>query len=108
MLSIVRILRSWLSGLTGSVHSMRVQPRARAQYSAAARLRAIYPNLLQLLYDNTRTRAQQADFTMGAAADRSPMALFEQLYAQQNGQEMDAAQRALLSGMMERIWEDEA
>ena len=75
---------------------------------AAARLRAIYPNLLQLLYDNTRTRAQQADFTMGAAADRSPMALFEQLYAQQNGQEMDAAQRALLSGMMERIWEDEA
>ena len=45
---------------------------------------------------------------MGAAADRSPMALFEQLYAQQNGQKMDAAQRALLSGMMERIWEDEA
>ena len=75
---------------------------------AAARLRAIYPNLLNLLYDNTRTRAQQADFSMGAAAERSPVALFEQLFEQQNGQPMDAAQRALLTGMMERIWEDEA
>ena len=75
---------------------------------AAARLRAIYPNLLQLLYDNTRTRAQQADLSGGAAAERSPLALFEQLFEQQNGQMMDAAQRALLLGVMERIWEDEA
>ena len=45
---------------------------------------------------------------MGAAAERSPVALFEQLFEQQNGQPMDAAQRALLTGMMERIWEDEA
>ena len=42
MLSIVRIRRSSLSGATGSVHSMRFQPKVRAQYSAAARLRAIY------------------------------------------------------------------
>lgn len=75
---------------------------------AAGRLREVYPNLLQILYDNTRTRAQQADFERGAAREQSPMALFEQLFAQQNGQEMSGEQRAMLAGMMERIWEGEA
>lgn len=75
---------------------------------AASRLRAVYPNLLQILYDNARTRAQQADFERGAQAERSPLALFEQLYEAQNGQAMSGEQHALLAGMMERIWEDEA
>ena len=75
---------------------------------AARQLQQVYPNLLQLVYDNARTRAARADFTRETAAARSPMALFEELFALQNGVEMTKPQRELLSGMMERIWEDEA
>lgn len=75
---------------------------------AAAKLFEVYPNLMQVLYDNARTRAGQADFGAAKAQHRSPMELFEALYLLQNGAQMDAAQRALLAGMMERIWEDEA
>lgn len=75
---------------------------------AAGKLRAIYPNLLQLLYDNARTRARQADFVREAAAAKAPIDLFAELFAMQNGAEMTDAQRAYLAGMMEKIWEDEA
>ena len=75
---------------------------------AARQLQQVYPNLLQLVYDNARTRAARADFTRETAAARAPMALFEELFALQNGVEMTKPQRELLSGMMERIWEDEA
>ncbi|MGN0995790.1 MAG: exonuclease SbcCD subunit D [Candidatus Ventricola sp.] len=75
---------------------------------AVRQLQQVYPNVLQVVYDNARTRAARADFTRETAAARSPMALFEELFALQNGAEMTGAQRELLSGMMERIWEDEA
>ena len=75
---------------------------------AARKLAQVYPNLLNVLYDNARTRAQRADFTAVQAERRTPMELFESLYAAQNGMEMSDEQRTLLSGMMERIWEGDA
>lgn len=74
---------------------------------AASRLTAVYPNLMQVLYDNARTRAGQAEFEAGASLERSPLELFEELYSAQNGMPMTDAQRTLLKGMMETIWEDE-
>lgn len=75
---------------------------------AARRLSQVYPNLLQVRYDNARTRAQAADFTADAAQTGSPLSLFEQLYAMQQGSEMTDRQRETLRGMMVTIWEDEA
>lgn len=75
---------------------------------AARKLSAVYPNLLQVIYDNARTRALSADFSAGAQEERSPVELFEQLFVMQNGEEMTAAERACLTGMMEKIWEDDA
>ena len=76
---------------------------------AAGKLSAVYPNLMQVLYDNARTRAGQADLAAARdAQERSPLALFEALYGAQNGRQMTQEQRALLAGMMETIWEDEA
>lgn len=74
---------------------------------AAGKLRPLYPNVLQILYDNARTRAQAADFSGERAPQERPMDLFAQLYAMQNGQEMTDGQRALLAGMMERIFEED-
>ena len=75
---------------------------------AARKLQEVYPNLLQVLYDNARTRAAAADFSGEAAVARSPIDLFETLYSMQNGAPVSDAQRELLYGMIERIWEGDA
>ena len=73
---------------------------------AMGRLRAIYPNLLKLSYDNARTRSNTV---LDAAADvqrKSPLELFGELYEKQNNQPLSQVQREYLLGLMESIWED--
>lgn len=74
---------------------------------ALGQLRALYPNLLQLRYDNARTRAQAADFTVQAAHSRAPQELFDELFLMQNGAQMTQEQRDYVNAMIESIWEDE-
>ena len=52
---------------------------------AVARLRAIYPNLMKLEYDNTRTRLT-GQFVPGEAVERrTPLELLAEFYEKQNG-----------------------
>ena len=74
---------------------------------AAAKLAQIYPNLMQVLYDNARTNARQADFSGLSVQRREPLELFDEFYAKQNGAGLSDEQRALLRAVMEPIWEDE-
>lgn len=72
---------------------------------AVGRLRVIYPNLMKLSYDNTRTREEQI---VGGAEDvqrKSPLELFEELYKKQNNQPMSDVQRSFLQNMIESIRE---
>ena len=72
----------------------------------ACRLRAIYPNLMKLSYDNTRTRS---DCIIDAAENiqqKTPVELFEELYALQNNQPMSDVQRAFLLELFEAVWEE--
>ncbi len=68
-------------------------------------LRAIYPNIMKLDYDNRRTREGH---TVEAAAVRqkTPRELFMELYQLQNNQEMTPEQQELARGLMEELWED--
>ena len=73
---------------------------------AVARLRVIYPNLMQLSYDNTRTRSTQ---TVDGAVDvqrKSPLQLFSELYEIQNGQPMSDTQQSYLQDLIASIWEE--
>lgn len=72
---------------------------------AAGRLRAIYPNLLQLSYDNTRTRTSQLVDGPGEVPNRLPLELFDELYQKQNNQPMSPVQRAFMQTLMESIGE---
>ena len=75
---------------------------------AIGKLRVIYPNLMKLSYDNTRTRTDQL---IGGAEDverKSPLQLFAELYEQQNNQPMSEAQRDYTQSLIESIWEDKA
>ena len=72
------------------------------------KLRLIYPNILKLSYDNTRTRE---DRTVGDAGDvktRSPLELFGELYEIQNNQPMSDTQRDFALELIRGIWEGEA
>lgn len=74
---------------------------------AAARLRAIYPNLMKLTYDNARTRA---GVPIDCAADvqkKSPLELFAQLYEQQNNQPLSDIQRTFLAQLIASIQEED-
>ena len=72
---------------------------------AMGRLRTVYPNVMKLSYDNTRTRC---DREIGGAQDvqvKSPLQLFEELYEKQNNQPMSEEQRAFSLELIESIWE---
>ena len=74
---------------------------------AISKLRVIYPNLMQLSYDNARTRSGALAAPTEQTAQKSPLELAEIFYEGQNGQPMSGAQREFLRGLMERIWEEE-
>ena len=72
---------------------------------AVSRLRVIYPNLMKLAYDNTRTRS--ASVVDGAldVQKKSQLQLFSELYEIQNGQSMNDVQQEFMRELIESIWE---
>ncbi len=74
---------------------------------AIHRLRAIYPYVMQLSYDNRRTR-QGAALTDGPdEGDGSPLEIFERFYEARNNRPISETQRGFLTEQIERIWEGE-
>ena len=75
---------------------------------ALGKLRLIYPNIMKLSYDNTRTRTS---CILEGAADvksKSPLQLFEELYELQNNQPMSDVQRQFAEELIETIREGRA
>ena len=76
--------------------------------NAVSRLRAVYPNLMMLRYDNTRTRTETVILGSVDAEHKTPLELFEELYLQQNGQRLSDEQRALVLELIDGIWNESA
>lgn len=75
---------------------------------AIGKLRTIYHNIMELRYDNKRTRAGYAIMTASAGAEKkSPLELFRELFRKQNADDMSEEQEKYISTMIEKIWEDE-
>ncbi len=73
---------------------------------ALARLRVIYPNVMKLDYDNTRTRLS-AELTAAPEAERrTEIDLFADFYALQNGQPLSEEQRALSERIFAELKEE--
>lgn len=70
---------------------------------AMSDLRAIYPNIMRLDYDNTRTKAMSFMPDASGNDSRSSLEIFESLYESQNGRPMDEEQTKLVNGLMEKI-----
>ena len=75
---------------------------------AIGKLRIIYPNLMKLDYDNTRTRESRNLTLADDVETKSPLELFGTFYELQNNQPMSPQQTELISSLIEKIWEDDA
>ena len=74
---------------------------------AIGKLRTIYHNLMELRYDNKRTRAGHKVIEGASdARSKNPLELFSELYSKQNGDEMDTVQKEYLMEMISKIWEN--
>ena len=71
------------------------------------RLRTIYPNILKLTYDNTRTRTCQVVGGAEEVRRKTPLQLFEELYELQNNQPMSDVQSAYALELIRSIWEED-
>ncbi len=72
--------------------------------NALGNLRVVYPNLMKLDYDNSRTRASGAITPEENAENISPVELFRDFYEKQNGRELSEEQKGYLKEIIEQIW----
>lgn len=70
------------------------------------KLRVVYPNIMKLDYENTRTKRQQAMEVSEDVKQKSPLELFEELYELQNNQSMSEEQEIWMRTWIEKIWEE--
>ncbi|EEU98467.1 hypothetical protein ROSINTL182_09658, partial [Roseburia intestinalis L1-82] len=68
-----------------------------------AKLRTVYPNLMQLVYDNSRTRQSRQVEVTERVEQKSEMELFEEFYEIQNNQPMSEEQQDFVRELMEEL-----
>ncbi len=73
---------------------------------ALGKLRVIYPYIMKLGYDNTRTRISRAIEGVENVAQKNPLELFKELYFIQNNREMTEEQASYAEKLIENIWEE--
>lgn len=71
---------------------------------AIGRLRAVYPNIMKLEYDNTRTRENRVVGDLADEIQRSPAELFAEFYQTCNNTELSEEQKDYLDGVIKEIW----
>lgn len=67
------------------------------------KLRVIYPNLMRLSYDNTRTRSTAQLGELKEAERRSPLELFSDFYNTLNGSDMTEEQQNYMRDLIEQM-----
>ena len=70
------------------------------------RLRLIYPHVMKLSYDNSRTRIDRVIDGAEEVRRKSPLELFGELYELQNNRPLSEQQRRFTQELIESIWED--
>lgn len=71
---------------------------------AIGRLRAVYPNIMKLGYDNKRTRENRLIEELSDEVRRSPSELFAEFYQTCNNSELSEEQKSYLDGVIKEIW----
>lgn len=72
---------------------------------AIGRLRSIYPNIMQLDYDNIRTRTRNNIEAVDINTAKAPLELFGEFYKLQNNQPLNETQSQIMQDLIAVIWE---
>ena len=72
---------------------------------ALRKLRVIYPNILRLEYDNTRTRCRNSVIEGEPVRRRQPIEYIEELFFEQNNADMSEEQKRIIRQIMEDGYE---
>ena len=75
---------------------------------AMNRLRKIYKRVLNLRYDNSRTRAEAMLIDGEDCEKKTTFELFEEFFEKQNNRPLTEEERAFVAKIIERIEEDDA
>lgn len=67
----------------------------------ANKLRAVYPNLLKLVYDNKRTRSLYSSTTLSSVGTKTTIELFDEFYTRMNGKELSEKQTKIMNEVIE-------
>ena len=73
---------------------------------ALSRMRPVYPNIMKLDYDNTRTRNSSQFVMLGDMERKSELQLFRDFFEAQNGKAMSAEQDQYVSDLFEKLREE--
>ncbi len=73
---------------------------------ALAKLRSIYPNIMKLDYDNTRTRNVSNIMCDIQTKEKTPVEIISDFYEVQNGQPMIDEQKEYINQLINGIWEN--
>lgn len=72
---------------------------------ALGRLRAVYPYLMKLDYDNARTAQKRDAKLLETEKEMTPLEIFSSLYELQNNVPVSEEQEKILRPLIEKIWE---
>lgn len=73
---------------------------------AKSKLNKIYKNIMNLSYDNTRTRRSLQELSVTEIDNKTPLDLFDELYEHQNGTKLSDDQKRFVMPFIKHIWED--
>ena len=73
---------------------------------AVSKLRIIYPNLMKLTYDNSKTKLNQNFSGEIEVENKSPIQLFGDFFKIQNNSEMTKEQKDFITKIIQEIWEE--
>ena len=73
--------------------------------NAIGKLKSIYPNLMSMEYDNTRTRSYSVVDNVETGETKSPLDYFEEFFELQNNQPMNEEQRKYSEDLIRKIQE---
>ena len=74
--------------------------------NAIGKLKSIYPNLMSMEYDNTRTRSYSVVDNVETGETKSPLDYFEEFFELQNNQPMNEEQRKYSEDLIRKIQEN--
>ena len=73
---------------------------------AVRHLRAVYPNVLRLEYDNARMRQMMEEMPVNDK-ELSPMEIFSLFFVERNGREMNEKEEAIAREMIVKLFDEE-